>query len=148
MGYDMTYAPVSGPCAACDCTETCCDHRGTALCQDCWHAAREAESAYAVFRVEDGMLWSDGAYVREEAEADATRRNEQAIAAMEGRRADALAIVARIEREKALEGVRMRLAWSTYEARPCGQWFGNRMAHPGYLDHRRHRIAATDPELN
>jgi hypothetical protein len=128
--------------------EVCCDHRGHALCQDCWHAAREGETPYAVFRDADNFCSSQGAYLKEEAEAKAAKRNEEERQRLVGYQRYV---------DEATDD-RIREHWLgvlkhaelcgpvTYTAKPCDSWFGDRMAHPGYMARRRAALVAAHPE--
>jgi hypothetical protein len=145
----MSYEAIDGPCAACGRDEVCCDHRGRALCQDCWHGAREQETPYAAFRDADGRQ-SGGAYLKEEAEARAkklTDEEAQRLVRLAEYRDDPGATEASREHyAKLLARVAMSdPRWGTFTARPCGSWGGDRMAHPGYMARRRAQVIAAHP---
>lgn len=144
------YEAIDGPCAECKRDEVCCDHRGRALCQSCWHAARYSEEPYAVFRDADGFCWSRSSYLKEEAEERAAKATAE--------RADDLVRYAQYRDEATSEKSRAHWqgnidhalsidpSWRTYTAKPCGSWFGDRIAHPGYMASRRAAIVAAHPE--
>lgn len=144
----MSYEPIDGPCADCGrADEVCCDHRGRALCQDCWHAAREREQPYIVRRVADRLTWFQGTYLKEEAEARAAEKTAERQAGKDYWRR-------RAEEEPDSPGGGLWVAknptlvtmtdWDRFEAVPCDSWWGNRIAHPGYMARQlRERLQAT-----
>ena len=153
----MSYDPIDGPCAECKSDEVCCDHRGRALCQDCWHAARYREMPYVVVRDADGYVvgsanrFGASTRLKEEAEAAAAEMTEEEArvfalyqkdatdpASDESARAHWAGVVAHAEA--------IGIGWRTYSAKPAECWYGDRIAHPGYMERRRAGIVAAHPE--
>lgn len=145
----MNYDPIDGPCVECKSDEVCCDHRGKALCQDCWHAARYREQPYVVRRVADGFVMCSGTYLKEEAEDWAAKKTAQCQASKDYWRK-------RAEDEPDSKGGGLWVAehpelvtmsdYDRFEAAPCESWWGDRIAHPGYMARRRAAIVAEHPE--
>jgi hypothetical protein len=148
MAGERNYEPKAGPCEGCSRDETCCDHRGKSLCEKCWHAARECETPYAVYRDADGYCLTNGAYTLEEAQdrvQEMRERDEQQLASFEKYASS----------EDESESIRthygMLLAhcrsstgrlYTSYTVKSCSEWFGERIAHPGYVDRKRSEVAA------
>ena len=145
----MSYDPIDGPCAECNSDEVCCDHRGRALCQDCWHDARYRETPYIVRRIADGFTFCGGSYLKEEAEEWARKRTAEHVASKDYWRK-------RAEDEPNEKGGGLWVAqhpeiatvsdYDRFEAVPCESWWGERIAHPGYMARRRASIVAAHPE--
>lgn len=133
----MSYRAVPGPCAACTRDAVCCDHRGRALCHDCWHAAREAEVPYKIVRDADGYMFG-GTYLKEEAE------NKAAEIAADDERIFRLHLTYRDDPSESEEN---RAHWAAivkheetlvriYSAVAVKSWTGSRIAHPDYSSRR------------
>lgn len=150
MGWESEeeYAEtLVGPCSKCGSVEILDDHRGARLCQDCWHAARESETPYAVYRISDGYCACNGASLKEEAEAHAaemTKRDRDTydyiVEQAESGSAHYASHVAHWKKCGAYQ------KWPTHEARPCGRWWGDRIAHNGYMASRRTAVITAHSE--
>jgi hypothetical protein len=137
------YVACAGPCVGCGRDEVCCDHRGRALCQTCWHGARSNETPYNVYRDCDGHLSCDGAYTKEEAEdwaRELTERNEAQFAGFIRYRDEAKNENTRAHYAALVD--HLKNIPRTHTAKPCDRWWGERMAHPGYMASRRATILA------
>jgi len=120
------YAPCDGPCADCKRDEICCDSLGRPLCNDCWHTARYLLPPFKVVR-DDGFVCGS-AQLQSEAEefvAELTARDQKAI---DWYVKDGQAVPPHLSR--------------SFSARPADQWYGDRIAHPGYMAQRRAGLVA------
>ena len=123
------YAPCDGPCADCKRDEICCDSLGRPLCNDCWHAARYLLPPFIVRRG-DGLLCGS-AQLQSEAEDFAKE-----LTAQEQKTHD---WYVQEGRPPPLEGFpELR----SFVVRSVDRWFGDRIAHPGYMAQRRAGLVA------
>ena len=107
---------VPGPCVECSADKICADFQGRALCNDCWHAARERTTPFVVRRVSLPTWTLDRTYLEAEAK-DFAREMERRSGGRE-----------------------------TWEHAPTTHWYGDRIAHPGYMTERRAAVLAAHPE--
>jgi hypothetical protein len=147
------YPAIPGPCASCGrADEDCCDHRGKAYCERCWHAARYLETPYIVVRDADQFPFAGCALLLEEAERKAAKMTEAERLRLESWRSDANDL-------ESPDWLRAHWAsmlahtesispkWRTYSAKPALSWYlGGRIAHPAYMGRRRPPTIQVHPE--
>lgn len=134
----MSYDPIDGPCAECKSDEVCCDHRGRALCQDCC-VVGSANRFGASTRLKEEAEAAAAEMTEEEARVFALYQKDATDPASdESARAHWAGVVAHAEA--------IGIGWRTYSAKPAECWYGDRIAHPGYMERRRAGIVAAHPE--
>jgi hypothetical protein len=102
-------------CDDCGDETVCAEFQGKWYCNYCWHTAREKTQPWKVRRVADHYPGGTGVYTQPEAE------------------------------DFARELDRRYNAPGRYEAYPADDWYGDRIAHPGYMATRRAAVLAAHP---
>jgi hypothetical protein len=147
MGEEEYEETLVASCGRCGSVEVLDDYRDEKLCQDCWHAARSAETPYAVYRDEDGRCVCDGAYTKEEAEDWAQEKRDgdaKAMACWIQCRDDADSESARAHWQRHLDHIAKNChLYGQYTAKPCKHWWGERIAHNGYMNRRRRALRSS-----
>jgi len=133
---DGRYDAQSAPCEGCGADEVTCLHRSKRLCQSCWHRARYAEDPYVA--IDDRCLvFGQSSCLLEEAELHVAALND-----VERRKRAYYRMEASRYPDDGRTGYHARarsplIVWRVERAK---EWFGDRIAHPGYLDSRRRAL--------
>jgi hypothetical protein len=120
----MTRDGVDGPCRDCGADEVCEPIDGRNLCNDCWHRARYQKQPWGVERVDSPDTI---ARIRTWAPEYTVYRTGMAYLEHEAK-------------EFAVEMTRRSGGREEWKAVPVERWYGDRIAHPGYMQKRRRAI--------